>query len=121
MVFRQVEEHAHVGHQLVGPVELETGELRHQHVDALRGGDGLGHAHPNIADRLRLVASVLHDAGQHGGGGGFPIGAGDDHPGAGRPEHRGPIQPVAEFHVAEHFQADRLGRPQQGCVGPPPG
>lgn len=100
----EVEDGRGVGAQGGRPVQLVAGEFDGEDVVRLRGEDHVDQRGADVADRLGAQAGRGEDGGEHPGGGGLAVGAGDAEPVGGT---FGP-QPPGDLHVADDLDA-RLG------------
>lgn len=116
----QVEHGGGVGAQRGRPVQLVAGQLDREHVVLLLAEDDVEQRDADVADGGGAQPGRLQDRGEHPGGGGLAVGAGDREPGRGCASVQVP-QPPGQFDIAPDRHARLGGRREQRLVGPPAG
>jgi len=118
VIVGQVEADARVGRDLAEPVQLEAGELHHQHVVALRVPERVEHRHPDVAHGCRAQAAGEQHVRRQLRRGGLAVGAGDADP-VGDPR-RLVAQAPTELDVAPDGDPLLLRPGGERMVGPVP-
>ena len=117
VVFRQVQQYSRIWANVWSPVQLEAGQLCGQDLDTRLSSQCVVQSHTNVAHSCALLPE---HGGQHGGGCGLAVSAGDYQPGTFRPPQLGTVAGESQRHIAEYRDTGLSGGAEQRTGRTPP-